>query len=179
MSETLNKGKLGEIGENLVQTKLMQLGLNVINANTIMANYESVDLICVKPGNKKKVYVQVKTHKGHNFPIGITLAKCTRDYLEGKIKGPWVFVHATGEGADMDFHYYVLTKEEMIALSSESNFWYMNKWKPTYRQKPVNPNNLCGIELKWLKGKGENDDYKHEAFINPIKFDSENMWKKI
>lgn len=44
MSETLNKGKLGEIGENLVQTKLMQLGLNVINANTIMANYESVDL---------------------------------------------------------------------------------------------------------------------------------------
>ena len=63
MSETLNKGKLGEIGENLVQTKLMQLGLNVINANTIMANYESVDLICVKPGNKKKVYVQVKTHK--------------------------------------------------------------------------------------------------------------------
>lgn len=179
MSETLNKGKLGEIGENLVQTKLMQLGLNVINANTIMANYESVDLICVKPGNKKKVYVQVKTHKGHNFPIGITLAKCSRDYLEGKIKGPWVFVHATGEGADMDFHYYVLTKEEMIALSSESNFWYMNKWKPTYRQKPVNPNNLCGIELKWLKGKGENDDYKHEAFINPIKFDSENMWKKI
>ncbi len=114
MSETLNKGKLGEIGENLVQTKLMQLGLNVINANTIMANYESVDLICVKPGNKKKVYVQVKTHKGHNFPIGITLAKCTRDYLEGKIKGPWVFVHATGEGADMNFHYYVLTKEEMI-----------------------------------------------------------------
>ena len=45
MSETLNKGKLGEIGGNLVQTKLMQLGLNVINANTIMANYESVDLI--------------------------------------------------------------------------------------------------------------------------------------
>lgn len=86
MSETLNKGKLGEIGENLVQTKLMQLGLNVINANTIMANYESVDLICVKPGNKKKVYVQVKTHKGHNFPIGITLAKCTIDYLEGKLK---------------------------------------------------------------------------------------------
>lgn len=54
----------------------------------------------------------------------------------------------------------------------------MNKWKPTYRQKPVNPNNLCGIELRWLKGEGENDNYKHEAFINPIKLNSENMWKK-
>lgn len=29
------------------------------------------------------------------------------------------------------------------------------------------------------KRKRRNDDYKHEAFINPIKFDSENMWKKI
>ena len=88
MNESLNKSKLGEIGEILVQAKLMQLGLNVINANTIMANYESVDLICTKPGSKKNVYVQVKTHKGKIFPIGMTLAKCTRDYLEGKIKGP-------------------------------------------------------------------------------------------
>lgn len=179
MNESLNKSKLGEIGEILVQAKLMQLGLNVINANTIMANYESVDLICTKPGSKKNVYVQVKTHKGKNFPIGMTLAKCTKDQLERKIKGPWIFVHVVGEGADMDFHYYILTKDEMITLSSESNFWYINQWKSTYRAKPVNLNNLCGIDLKWLKGKGEDDNYKHCAFINPIKINTENMWWKI
>ena len=52
MNVSLNKSKLGGIGENMVQTKLMQLGLNVVNANTIIANYEAVDLICSQPGNK-------------------------------------------------------------------------------------------------------------------------------
>lgn len=33
MNVVLDKGRLGMIGENMVQTKLMQLGLNVINAN--------------------------------------------------------------------------------------------------------------------------------------------------
>ncbi len=55
MNVSLNKSKLGGIGENMVQTKLMQLGLNVVNANTIIANYEAVDLICSQPGNKKNV----------------------------------------------------------------------------------------------------------------------------
>ena len=33
MNVVLDKGRLGMIGENMAQTKLMQLGLNVINAN--------------------------------------------------------------------------------------------------------------------------------------------------
>ena len=70
MSETLNKGKLGEIGENLVQTKLMQLGLNVINANTIMANGESVDVVCFRPGNKKEGDVEGKRDEGHKCARG-------------------------------------------------------------------------------------------------------------
>lgn len=179
MNVSLNKSKLGGIGENMVQTKLMQLGLNVVNANTIIANYEAVDLICSQPGNKKNVYIQVKTCRGNNFPIGMTLAKCTKDYLERKVKGPWVFVHVVGEGINMEFQYYILTREEMIALASESNFWYINQWKKTYRLKPVNLNSACGIDLKWLRAEGEDNNYKHEAFINPITANTENKWEKI
>lgn len=179
MSTILNKKQLGAIGENLVQTKLMQLGLNVVNANIIRPDYEAIDLICSLPGSKNAACIQVKTCRDSNFPIGMTLGKCTEDYLKEKIKGPWVFVHVSGEGVKMEFRYYILTREEMIALSSESNFWYVNRWKTTYRSKPVNLKNACGLELKWLMGKGEEDNYKHEAFINPIKVSAENRWDKI
>ena len=179
MSTILNKKQLGAIGENLVQTKLMQLGLNVVNANIIRPDYEAIDLICSLPGSKNAACIQVKTCRDSNFPIGMTLGKCTEDYLKEKIKGPWVFVHVSGEGVKMEFRYYILTREEMIALSSESNFWYVNRWKTTYCSKPVNLKNACGLELKWLMGEGEEDNYKHEAFINPIKVSAENRWDKI
>lgn len=179
MNMMLSKKQLGAIGENLVQTKLMQLGLNVVNANIIRSDYEAIDLICSLPGSKKTIGVQVKTSRNSNFPIGMTLGKCTEDCLKEKIKGPWVFVHTSGEGINMEFQYYILTREEMIALSSESNFWYVNRWKTTYRSKPVNLNNACGLELKWLMGKGEEDNYKHEAFMNPLKENAENRWDKI
>lgn len=35
MNVSLNKSRLGDIGENLVQTKLMQLGLNVVTRSNL------------------------------------------------------------------------------------------------------------------------------------------------
>lgn len=175
----INKSLLGAIGENMVQTKLMQLGFNAINTNTIRANCENIDLICFQPGRKDTVCIQVKTCQGNNFPIGLTLAQCTKENLENKIQGPWVFVHVTGEGLNMEFQYYILTREEMISLTYESNNWYINNWKPTYRLKPVNLNNACGIKLTWLEAQGENDNYKHQAFSNPLKISAQNQWHKI
>ncbi len=173
----LSKSKLGTLGENIVIEKLQERGLRVVNANTLHNNYKSIDLICTNPINNQTVEIQVKTSFGTNIPIGTTLANCIKDKLEKKILGPWVFIHIETDGS---MHFYILTREEMILLAHESNDWYMNKWKSSYRKKPVNPKNACGLYIKWIDGEGDEENYKHYAFINPLRRGgAENHWEKI
>jgi hypothetical protein len=37
-------------------------------------------------------------------------------------------------------------------------------------ERTVKLTNACGVKIKWLQGEGEEDDAKHEAFLNPISY---------
>ncbi len=174
--KSLSKLELGTLGENLVLEKLKKLGYDAVNANTIKNNYKAIDLICTNPQNSQSVEIQVKTAFETNFSIGTTLENSFRDILEKKIIGPWIFVHIDKQG---EFRFFILSKEEMITLTHESNNWYVNKWKSTFRKNPIKLTNVCGLYVKWLEGKSEEDNYKHYAFKNPLNRTSENCWDKI
>lgn len=181
MANLLSKAHLCAIGENMVAVRLLQNGLDAILANQSINNCQSYDLICVDPETGKTQLVQVKTSVRNNIPVGLKLEECTMDNLKKKIVGPWVFVHVTGEGENMDFHFYILTREEVIKLIYDSNDWYVHKWHRSDKQ--VDLKNPCGVRVSWLEGKGEDDNAKHEAFHNPIsscRVDSTTIsWKKI
>ena len=48
-----NKQK-GELGEILVSMELMNMGLDVVNINTVYRNYKNADLICMNANNGKR-----------------------------------------------------------------------------------------------------------------------------
>ena len=176
----LSKAQLGAIGENMVAVRMLQNGWDAIAANQSINNCQSYDIICVDPATGKTVLVQVKTSVGSNIPVGMKLKNCTKEKLEKKIVGPWVFVHVSGEGEKMEFKFYILSRQEIIKLIYESNDWYVNKW---YRNgRTINLESACGVKMSWLEGKGEEKNEKHEAFINPLScssIDSKVTWKKI
>ena len=172
----LDKSNLGTFGETLVLEKLKAMDFDVVNANTIQSNYKYIDLFCTNPKNHQTIGIQVKTSFDTNIPIGITLEKCVRENLEKRILGPWVFVHIDKDGI---LHCYILTREEMISLAHESNDWYVNKWKTSYRKEPVKPSNACGLYVKWIDGEGEENNDRHYEFVNPLTEKSEDRWDKI
>jgi len=181
MAKLLSKAHLGTIGENMVAVKLLQNGLDAIIANQSIKNCQSYDLICIDPETAKTQLVQIKTSVENNIPVGLRLGECTMENLEKKIVGPWVFVHATGEGENMDFQFYLLTRKETIKLIYESNDWYVNKWHRNGRT--INLSSPCAVKISWLEGNGEVKNSKHEAFDNPILnclVDSKSVsWNKI
>lgn len=181
MTKVLSKAHLGAIGENMVAVRLLQNGLDAILANQSINNCQSYDLICVDPQTGKTQLVQVKTSVEKNIPIGMKLHECTLEYLEKKIIGPWVFVHVIGEGENMTFQFYLLTRREIIKLIYESNDWYVNKWHRNGRE--IDLKSPCAIKTSWLEGNGEVENNKHEGFKNPIKsclVDSNTvLWNKI
>ncbi|WP_278989465.1 hypothetical protein [Segatella bryantii] len=172
----LSKSDLGTFGETLVLEKLKAMDFDVVNANTIQSNYESIDLFCTNPKNHQTIGIQVKTSFDTNIPIGMNLENCVREKLEKKILGPWVFVHIDKDG---NIHCYILTREEMISLAHESNDWYVNKRKPSYRKNPVKLSNACGLYIRWIDGEGEEDNDRYYEFVNPLTEKAEDRWDKI
>ena len=166
--KNLSKAQIGAIGENMVAVRLLQNGWDAILANQSINNCYSYDIVCIDPETGKTALVQVKTSFGDNIPVGMTLGSCTMENLKKKIVGPWVFVHIKGEGEQMTFDFYVLSREETIKLIYESNDWYVHKWHRG--ERTVKLTNACGVKIKWLQGEGEEDDAKHEAFLNPISY---------
>lgn len=174
--KSLTKLELGTLGENLVLEKLKKFGYDVVNTNTIKNNYKAIDLICTNSKNNQSVGIQVKTSFRSNIPIGMTLENSFRDILDKKIIGPWVFVHINEKE---EFRFFILSKEEMITLTHESNNWYVNEWKSSFRKNPIKLTNACGLCIKWLEGEGEKENGRHYAFKNPLNKTSENCWDKI
>lgn len=178
----MNNARIGNIGEQMVIVKLMELGWDAFNVNQVFKNYKSIDIICMNPCNGQTQQIQVKTGRGSNpFPTGFySDNKGNIDIFE--IKGPWVFVLATGEGIDMSFRFFILSKSEVETLIQTSNNWYMNEYE---RENEISNHTPVGIKLKWLQGEGEkntlNDNLKirHAAYVNPLQHDSENCWDKI
>lgn len=178
----MNNARIGNIGEQMVIVKLMELGWDAFNVNQVFKNYKSVDIICMNPCNGKTQQIQVKTGRGSNpFPTGFySDNKGNIDNFE--IKGPWVFVLATGEGIDMSFRFFILSKSEVETLIQTSNNWYMNEYE---RENEISNHTPVGIKLKWLQGEGEkntlNENLKirHAAYVNPLQHNSENCWDRI
>lgn len=179
MNKQITKAQLGAIGEMRVASMLMQKGWDAFIANMTINNNAKYDLICVNPNTSERVLIQVKTSIRSSFPVGLSLGDAASPVLEEKIVGPWIFVYAQGEGTDMTFKYFILSRSQMIMLTRESNDWYINKW---HRDKPVNLNNPCALKLAWLsKGydKSSERNSRYEAFVNPLVTSSENQWDSI
>ena len=57
----MNNTRIGNIGEQMVIVKLMELGWDAFNVNQVFKNYKSVDIICMNPSNGQTQQIQVKT----------------------------------------------------------------------------------------------------------------------
>ena len=176
--EITNKQK-GELGEFLVSMALMNMGLDVININTVYRNYKNADLICMNANNGKSVMIQVKTGTTHNILTGfISELDGTVPNLETSVIGPWVFVYMPDDRMS-NVEYYILTSEEVIDLISSSNKWYVTEWNRELTSKPV-----VGIEVDWLKGEpskasGPNATKQHPEYKSTLHQTSKDNWYKI
>ena len=162
----------------MVVVRLLQEGIDAYNANNLHTNYARVDVIC--PTDTGFIQIQVKTSKEKepNFPTGLNIEKA-KDIakIEKAVIGPWVFVYTEGEGRDMTFEYYVLTRKETIKLIYESNRWYVEGYK---RSKDIKTTSPVGVKLSWIRGVGEVQTSRHEPFVSPIKPGSaKEAWHKI
>ena len=168
-----NKQK-GELGEILVSMKLMNMGLDVVNINTVYRNYKNADLICMNSNNGKSVMIQVKSGTTHNILTGyISEVDGTIPNLETSVIGPWVFVYMPDDKmSNMEF--YILTREEVIELISSSNKWYATEYYRELKKKyPV------GIEIEWLKGKSSKATKLHPEYKSTLHQPSKDNWYKI
>ena len=170
----LTKKQKGELGEILVSMKLINMGLDVVNLNTVKRNYKNADLICMNANNGKSVMIQVKTGTTQNIHTGFTSdVKGSIPKLEEKIIGPWVFVYMPDDKmSNMEF--YILTREEAIELISSSNKWYATEYYRKLENKyPV------GVEIDWLKGGSSNATKLHPEYKSTLHQPSKDKWWKI
>lgn len=174
--------RIGAIGEHMAATQLMLRGWDALNANASITNMSGIDLVCMN-SKKQASLIQVKTaYTENNFPTGLTMEQAKdRKLVERHVVGPWIFVRAKGKGADMQFTYYILRRQQVIDLILKGNDWYLNK--VNRNGKTIKETSVCGILEAWLNGK----DYKApkldaEEFINPLKGEKtqdawDNIWK--
>ena len=176
--ELTNKQK-GEIGETLVSMALMNMGLDVININTVYTNYKNADLICMNANNGRSVMIQVKAGTTDNILTGfISELDGSIPNLETSVIGPWVFVYMPDDKLS-NIEFYILTKEEVIKLISSSNKWYVTEWNRKLTSKP-----RVGVEVDWLKGESskaskENAKKQHPEYKSTLRQTSKDNWWKI
>lgn len=172
------KQRLAAIGENIVIVRLLQEGVDAINANNIHTNYARVDILCPKDDGFTQVQVKTSDEKRPNFPTGLSISQAEdRSIIEKAVIGPWVFVHTKGEGQQMSFDFYILSREETIDLIYESNQWYLNGYR---RATEIKKTSLVGVKLSWIKGEGEQNTARHSAFTPRIKpGSSKDAWHKV
>lgn len=173
-----NKQK-GEIGETLVSMKLINMGWDVVNINTVYRNYKNADLICMNANNGRSVMIQVKAGTTDNILTGfISELDGSIPNLETSVIGPWVFVYMPDDKLS-NIEFYILTKEELIKLISSSNKWYVTEWNRKLTSKP-----RVGVEVDWLKGESskaskENAKKQHPEYKSTLHQSSKDNWWKI
>ena len=173
-----NKQK-GEIGETLVSMKLINMGWDVVNINTVYRNYKNADLICINANNGRSVMIQVKAGTTDNILTGfISELDGSIPNLETSVIGPWVFVYMPDDKLS-NIEFYILTKEEVIKLISSSNKWYVTEWNRKLTSKP-----RVGVEVDWLKGESskaskENAKKQHPEYKSTLHQSSKDNWWKI
>jgi hypothetical protein len=192
-SNQSEKARIGAIGEYNVVSMLMQNGWDAFNANCSIKNFKSIDIVCIRkieyesselPVELKTTFIQVKTCKQNNIPIGLTIRQClNKDYLLKNVVGPYVFVSVKKEyDQDKDkeyysFRYFILSRRQFIELAYASHQHYVFGYK---RDKELNLDSPAGIKVKWLEGKGEEETINRIAFENPLSgCKCEDIWDNI
>jgi len=177
-----DRARLGAMGECNVISLLMQQGWDAFNANCIIKNYKSIDIVCVKMDTNlwklKTAFVQVKTCRQKNIPIGFTNGECCdKDYLTKIVQGPYVLIYAEEADKTYKFRYFVLSRMQFIELAHQAHVYYMHGYK---RENELSENGMGGLYVRWLEGKSDPATDKHIAFDNPLKgIASENKWENI
>jgi Holliday junction resolvase-like predicted endonuclease len=176
--DELSHVQLGTIGEYLVAAKLMEMGLDVHIANMSINNCAKYDLIAVDTHSLRHLFVQVKTSQKKSFPVGMTLEDaCNTEMLKQKIVGPWIFLDAQKKGDSWKYEFYVLDKEEVIDLIYKSNNWYIYGYERN--GNTLSLNNICALNLRWLRGEVEPKTKRHKEFSYPLLVDAKDRWDKI
>ncbi len=171
-----DKAIIGAIGENMVVTKLLENGWATLNVNTMIKNFKSIDLICLRMKDDSwehdSVLVQVKTlkvegkNKDVNFPTGFDIEQSKdEEYLKKAIKGPYVFVLMKEAPSGYEYEYYILSRKQMIDLLLASNTWYLS-WP---RKKGIKEKSVpAGLLLHWLRREGDKAHNGRKEFFNPL-----------
>ena len=170
--------QLCKLGETAVALELMKRGYDVINLNESLQNYKHADLLCVSCDTGKTELIQVKTGSTKNIYCGLTAnTSGVISNLEEKVVCPWVFVHVTPKGEDdINFDFYILTRNETIELLRSAHDWYANDTK---NGRKLQNNILVGMDVPWLMGEDTKETKLHNAYKNPLKESSKDRWDKI
>ena len=175
----MNSQQISRIGETAVMLELLKMGYDVINLNSSYTNYPKADLICINPDNGKSTMIQVKTGTTKNILVGFTSEDDgTIKDIEKKINGPWIFVKTDKEKAS-EYEFYILTKEEILELITTINKWYV-----TQCNRQLKSNQIIGVDIAWLEGKGVKESpshytKRHAEYKNPLGKTTKGCWDKI
>lgn len=118
-------------------------------------NCPTIDILCFNPEMNRSVAIQVKTvrekqdgKKIYAFPVMGNRDKRHEFYKE--IAGPYVFVYID---KDNNFSYYILSKEQFVAISSklEDDYDNLPRKKPLAPGSPMAMTRSCltDYENKW------------------------------
>lgn len=179
IKKDLNTGKIGEAA---VLLKLLELGYETFNLNSVLSNFKNADLMCFNPENNKYAMVQVKASsiKTPNFRTGFISTRkgeIIGKKLEENVTCPWVFVHILEENGEKKYKYYILSREEVINLIEDSNRWYWEEGGS--HSNATKDEQYIGLPIGWITGNniGKNGGKQYPRNIkiaNP-----ENAWDKI
>ena len=178
MAKDITNQQLGLLGENLVCANLLAHGWDVANLNVSFGNFRNIDIICQNKNNES-VTIQIKTfYRNQSAFIGLTSFEAAECHKNNKIVSAWVFVKINNL-LPLEVDYYILSKSQMIELSSKIHNWYLFEWnRPATDSLKDSP--AC-IYLWMLQGKNRKSKFSDKEFLNPFNPNSflnnwENIW---
>ncbi len=184
---TITKINLGAVGEHQVISRLLLMGYHAAILNMAVNNFKNVDIFCENDNNQHAA-IQVKTTRSNSFNLGIThkeffdvngnvdLAKGLK-YLEKKIVGPWVFVQLIGTDEDPQFKFFILSREQMIKMTYDSEKWYLTAFEREHQLKETGG---IFLSVSWLHGEGMAANTKRPGWLNPFSgIDFEEEWPNL
>ena len=189
-----DKSRIGKLGETAVILKLTEMGWDAFNLNATNPNYKGVDVLAVNPQTLESLFIQVKSSalREANFPTGLIsdtkgniIVRKNKEWVKDynwkeKFVGPWVFVHIKMDSEDINYDFYILTKEEVVKLIEDSNTWYWGQNRNAKGEaQPV------GLPLCWITGEAlVNGAHTFRGYPRNIDIDKDNLrgdagWTKI
>lgn len=157
----LSRQAKGAIAEHYIVMRLLARGYAAANINFTVENSKAIDIFCSNNSLDSIIAIQVKSsfNDSKSFNIGLTHGDfCTNGIfddakamtsLERKIVGPWIFVNVDTTADIPQFKTYILTREQVIKLSFESEKWYIND---VYHANPLKDKGNVALVLGWVEG---------------------------